>query len=338
MQNRLYIALVALVMSGCAVFAPEPVTDSPPVAPELPPAKPPPPPPTRAVPAPEPTPAPDPPAADYTATVAVILSSRALAYESVAIALDRLLENAEVYNLDDRSLSVRDAFAAIHASGAAAVVAIGLPAAVRARDFAEVPVVFAQVFNAADYDLLQGSTRGIAVMPPLDRQLERWLALTPDIRSIGAIVGSGHDSLLSEAERAADANSVTFQSRVAASDRETLYLFRRMLPQIDAFWLFPDNRILSPAVLREMLEQARRHDVHVAVFNDSLLELGATLSATTDPDDIAATIVDVLHRIEQGRLGDVPSVSPLTEVRTRVNDRLERQLRLAEGETAGTGQ
>ncbi|MEQ8204853.1 MAG: hypothetical protein RIA65_01665, partial [Woeseia sp.] len=76
--------------------------------------------------------------------IAVVLSSRARAYTGVSDALASLIDDAEVYDLTDRSLSPRDAFAAIHSSDAGAIVAIGLRAAIYARDYAEIPVVFAQ--------------------------------------------------------------------------------------------------------------------------------------------------------------------------------------------------
>jgi len=266
--------------------------------------------------------------------VAVVLSSRAPAFESVALALAGEVEDAEIYDLSDRSLSVRDAFEAIHASGASAVVAIGLRAATYARDFTELPVVFAQVFNAADAGLYRDRMRGVSVLPPLERQLAAWRELNPELGSVGAIVGDGHQILLDEAQAAADSHGMQFVYRLARSDRETLYHFTRMVPAIDGFWLFPDNRVLSANVLREMLAYARRHDVQVAVFNESLLELGASLSATPPPDDVAAAVSEVLLELEAGRFDALPPLSPLSDVSIRLGERLE-QLRLAEGQPTG---
>ncbi len=332
---RLSIVLLTLLFSGCSLLQPPPEPPPEPLPlPELPPE---PPPVVDEAPDPEPLPPPPPPPPPEPAVlkVAVVLSSRAPAFENVALALAEQLDDVEIYDLSDRSLSVRDAFDAIHNSEAGAIVAIGLRAAVHARDFAAVPVVFSQVFNIADHDLLQENIRGVAVLPPLARQLESWRELTPELDSVGAIVGAGHASLLEEAERAAAANGVTFHHRIASSDRETLYLFTRMVPEIDGFWLFPDNRILSSEVLREMLDYAVRHNVQIAVFNDSLLELGAALSATADARDIATTVREILNEFETGRLDQVPPLSPLSEIRIRLNGRLKRRLQLAESQAPG---
>ncbi|MCB1845624.1 MAG: hypothetical protein KDI09_21820, partial [Halioglobus sp.] len=267
--------------------------------------------------------------------VAVVLSSRASAYTDVSEALTGLLKDVEVYDLGDRSLSPRDAFAAIHSSNAAAVVAVGLRAAVYARDYAEVPAVFTQVFNDAENRLIGDTVRGVAAIPPLAAQLDAWLKVNPGLKGVGAIVGSGHERLLLEASDAAAGRGLAFQHRVASSDRETLYLFTRMMPNIDGFWLFPDNRVLSAGVLGEIFENASRHGVQIAIFNDSLLSLGASLSTTTDKRDIARTVVDVLRQIQSNGVETVPEYSPLHEVHVRLNDSAEEKLRLASDKSAG---
>ncbi len=317
---RLLLLLLLLQAGGCALLSPPPAE---PPGPEMP--APPPAPPQQETPAPVPAPAPVPPPepepepppapTTYAPPVAVVLSSRAPAYERVAMALADLLDNREVYDLSDRSLSPRDAFARITEFSAGAIVAIGLRAAVYARDYTDVPVVYAQVFNATDNELGGERIRGVAVLPPLDKQLSAWRDISPELASVGAIVGPGHDALLDEARRAASANDLRFEFRIANSDREALYIFNRMAPGIDAYWLFPDNRILSPTVLTEMMDYAARHGVQVAVFSDNLLELGATLSTTADEADIAQTIVLLLNRINDGDIDDVPAISPLNRMR-----------------------
>ena len=124
---------------------------------------------------------------------------------------------------------------------------------------------------------------------------------------------------------AAAAVGVKLHYRVVGSDRETLYVFNRLVPDIDGFLLFPDNRVLSRDVLREMLNYASRHRVQVAMFNDSLLPLGGTFSATAVSSDIAASVVIVLDKLTRGEGGGVPDISPLHEIQIHTNDALVRQ-------------
>jgi hypothetical protein len=101
-------------------------------------------------------------------------------------------------------------------------------------------------------------------------------------------------------------------------------LFNRLVGEIDGFWLFPDDRILSGPVLKEMLSYAAHRRVQISVFNESLLELGATLSTSTVDSDIADTIIDVLAQIASGNIDEVPAVTPLNDVQIVTNEALLR--------------
>jgi ABC-type uncharacterized transport system substrate-binding protein len=213
-------------------------------------------------------------------------------------------------------------------------VAIGLQAAEAAIAMARMPVVFSQVFNFRDHELVTDSSRGIATLPPLDLQIAAWKKIDPTMSSIGAIIGEGHDELIAEARLAAEKHGVQLHIRNAKSDRETMYLFNRIAGKIDGFWLFPDNRILSARVLRQILKSSERHRIRVTVFNESLLSMGASVSASPVAANIADTIIKVLRRIDAGDIKNVPALSPLSDVRIVTNDAVFRKLIPAESQAA----
>ena len=264
-----------------------------------------------------PTPEPDPDPGAEPVRIAILLGARTPAYESVANALAAELVEVDIYDLADRSLTPKEKVDLIRSTGTEVVVAIGIRAAEFARSIEGIPVILSQVFNLGHIDLDSDQVKGVAVLPPLDLQIAAWQAINPNLRSIGAILGTGHDRLIEEAASVAEASGVRFQHRVALSDRETLYLFTRLVPDIDGFWLFPDNRILSTTVLRQMLTYATRHQVQVAVFNDSLLPLGATISTTSVDEDVAETIITVANQLLSGAHSDVPAVTPLNKIQVR---------------------
>ena len=314
---RLLTVAGLLFLHGCALFEvePEPVEPIPEIVAE----------PEPVVAAPEPVPKPKPkPVAPPPPPpqVSIVLSSRQAAYEDVANELAARLENVAIYDLEDRSQPPVIAFRKINDSRTDAVIAIGLRAARSSVAMAQVPVIFSQVFNYQDHGLVTDKSRGVSPLPPLDAHLDAWKKLDPTLARVGMIVGSGHDSLRAEAEIAAQKYGVELQIREAASDQETLYHFKRMIHEIDGFWLFPDNRILSPRVLTEMLQQANRRHVPVAVSNDAMLGMGAAISVSTVASDIAATIVKVLERIRAGEIDALPPLTELSEVRVATNDAL----------------
>ncbi|UCG72915.1 MAG: hypothetical protein JSV45_00565 [Chromatiales bacterium] len=316
--------MLMVVGSGCSLLTPppEPVEAPPPeiVADEpaiemQPPAPAPPP--------PAPAPAPEVPLRK----TAIVVSDSRPAYREVAAELEGLLDNYTTYDLADGTSTPAGLFATIGDSDVQAVVAIGLGAARQARQFSPVPVVFCQVFNVRGHELLTDDVRGVAATPPLALQLQAWKRLDPSLEDVGLIVGEGHDELLAEARDATREAQINLHVQVARSDRETMYLFDRMIADIDGFWLFPDNRVLSRPVLQHMFTKAAQRRVQMAVFNESLLDMGAVISSTTVAADVAATTEDILERLAKGDGKTIPAMTPLSDIAIRINDELAARYR-----------
>jgi len=303
--------LATLALSGCSVFAPEP---QPAVVPDVVtvPAKVDPPQVVK-LPSPTPTPAKLPP-------VAVVLTNSQPAFLDVANALADHLDDIEMFDLSDSSQPPVSVLRLINDSDSGVVVAIGLRAAKSSVSMSNTPVIFSQVFNHQDHRLLTSNSRGVSPLAPLDAQLAAWKEVEPTLSRVGIILGAGHDTLIAEAQAAAQKHKVELHVRIAHSDQETLYLFRRMVQDIDGFWLFPDNRVLSARSLQEILEMARLGQVAVAVPNESMLAMGATISIATQAQDIAATIAGVIRKIQSEGLKNVPAISPLSAIRVVTRD------------------
>ncbi len=315
---RSSLVLLLLMLSGCALLYPEP---PPPVVTTTPEPEPEPPPPIEVprVAEPAPTVAPQAKPEMVSSHVAIVLSASLPAYVDITAELVAYLEDYNVYDLSSRNRSPRQVFSAIADSNAELVVAIGLFAAKVAKSFATLPVIFSQVFNVSENELISDEIKGVAVLPPLDLLVEAWLEMDPDIRNIGAIIGEGHEELIAEADRAMKERGIEFHYAVVQSDRETLYQYKRLIRDLDGFLLFPDNRILSRTALTEIMRDAARHDVQVAVFNDSLLQHGATFSIHSVNKDVADNITIALNEILDGNIDDVTPLIALTKMRIQTN-------------------
>ena len=328
---RFAIVIVTLAFSACSTLgpAPAPIDDEPGIVIEPPVAIAEPEPPAKPVKPPEPAGLP---------AVAIVLTSSQPAYADVAAELTRHFEDYSVYDLSDKSRPPVSVLRLINDSESRAVIAIGLRAAQSAVAMAGVPVIFSQVFNYQDHDLLNENSRGVSAMAPLDAQLAAWKKIDPAVARIGVIVGEGHDDLIAEAELVAERHDLELRVQVAHSDQETLYFFKRMIRDIDGFWLLPDNRILSGRILQEMLDEANRQRVPVVVPNETMLQIGGAISMSTVASDIAATIIDVIRQIQAGNLDRVPPVSALTEIRVATNDELLNVPTVARSSTANSGE
>lgn len=315
---RCAAVVTALALSGCSTVTPvpPPVEEQPEVVIE---------PPVEAVdtaPPAEPVKPPEPPPLPH---VAIVLTNSQPAYADVATELANRLENYDVYDLSDGTRPPVTTLRMINDSESRAVIAIGLRAAQSSVAMAAVPVVFSQVFNYQDHELLNDNTRGVAAVAPVEAQIAAWKEIDPTISRVGVIVGEGHEELLARAQLAAERFDIDLHIQVSRSDQETLYLFKRMIRRIDGYWLIPDNRILSARILQQMLEEANRQRVMVAVPNESLLEMGAAVSFSTVASDIATTILRMVRQIQAGELDRLPPLSPLSEIRVATNDEILRR-------------
>lgn len=304
-------AALLLLIAGCAaqppvVVAPEPEPVVAVPAPAPPPA--PLPPPTRRV-----TPTPPAPA-----DIAVVLDAgtqaHAIVADEIAAVLSPRLYRVARFTSDDTAAldALRDRPVTIVAVGDQAVRAArrALPAK---------PLVFCQVPNSAAALQAGGPIWGVQSMPPLALQLKSWQAVDPSLRTIALIVSAAGAALADEARRAASELATDLVVETSASDRETLYLFRRIATSVDGLWLLPDNDALSPQVLREILAYASSRGVGVLTFNEALLTRGALLTAEAVPADVAATVQRVVERVVAGRTKDLPPMTPLSAAELTIN-------------------
>jgi ABC-type uncharacterized transport system substrate-binding protein len=181
------------------------------------------------------------------------------------------------------------------------------------------PLVFCQVPNPDAALALGGPIWGVQSLPPLTLQLKSWQAIDPSLRTIALIVGASGAALAAEARRAAGELATDLLVETSGSDRETLYLFRRLAPSVDGLWLLPDNDALSPQVLRELLSYAAARGIGVLTFNEALLSRGALLTATAVPADVAATVQRVVERVAAGRTAELAPLTALSAAELVVN-------------------
>jgi ABC-type uncharacterized transport system substrate-binding protein len=314
---RLALAVSALALAACSAHAPKPVPIPEPApvdsAPEI----------VIETPQPVSSTSANIPNVPPSPAIAIVLTSGQSAYADVARELTHHFENYEVYDLSDTARPPVTVLRLINYSDSGITVAIGLRAAKSSVAMSNNPVVFSQVFNFQDHQLLNENSRGVAAVAPIDAQIIAWKEVDPTISRIGIIVGEGHEDLLREARHAAERHGVELRVHVTHSDQETLYFFRRMIRDIDGFWLLPDNRILSSRALQQIMSDAKQQRVPVLVPSESMLRLGASISISSVASDIAATIAKVIRQIQAGDLEQVPPISPLSAIRVRTNDTIQ---------------
>lgn len=217
--------------------------------------------------------------------------------------------------------------ARVRARPPAAVIAIGLPAAMAARGLRN-KVIFCQVFNYEEAALLSPSMKGVSAIPSIEAQFRLWKRIDPRLERVGVMVGPHLNDVIRAARAAARANAISLTVVPVRSDMEVRYAFRRLGAAVQGLWLLPDNRVLSRSVLREVLSYSYREGKPVLAPSLQLLTLGALMSVEPDPGDVAER---VLERVRAGAgRSDIPGpeVIPLTHARVRINRVVAKRLGL----------
>ena len=258
--------------------------------------------------------------------MAIVMSDRSPAFVDVQSEIaKRYTDRIQNYYLDgnaDKNAAVRKR---VQASDISVIVAIGLPAARMAQGLTGKHVVFCQVFNYEESNLVTPRMRGVAATPPVDDLFQTWKQLSPRLNTVGVITGRNLDDLMKEAQSAAKKHGLNLTHVEVKSDKETLYAVKRLSPKVQGLWIVPDNRVLSRAVIRDIMAYSVKQSKQVAVFSDQLLALGGLLSAETSSTDIAE---QVLLRVKKIHKDSDVGASGLTQTTIRINSVMAKRLNL----------
>ena len=298
-------AAVTLACFGCAVHAPrmaEPEGVSPDVA-EFP--------------------APELPAIDEAhrdpVPVAVILNDpNHTQLQLLQVFSARLGRPYQVFNLAWRSpASIRQQLLRL---APAQAVALGSAAYAVAAPVPGIEVLHSGVLNP------DSGTRGVDALPPFEAQLDYWLREVPEIERLGVIGGAAMQLRMTALAEACADRGIALEQRRVGSDKETLLAFRSMVPHIDGFVFLPDEQVLSPAVIQQVLSHGKRNDIQVLVYSPVMFSLGATLFLQPEPVAVAEVLIELLDHphfpASDYRFGAADPIQNVT--RMQIRSRLSR--------------
>ncbi len=223
--------------------------------------------------------------------VTLVVSSDTPAYRAVAEAFIRnwTVEVRTVWL--DQEPHADKLIHELEATPPQAVVAIGEPA-LAALSASSLPVIHAQSFQD------KHSSRGVDAMPNPAAQLRAWVAQEPAIHRIGIITGASFGGQMQALADAGTALGLEMTTRQVSSDKEVLFEFRRLVPALDGFIFLPDDSVLSPGVIQEIISHGRSNGIQFLAYNQLLQTLGAQYLVTQDAEDVAAGLVQLINNPE----------------------------------------
>jgi hypothetical protein len=190
------------------------------------------------------------------------------------------------------------------------VIALGPAALAVTREVPGLTVTYAGVLQPG------GMHRGVDALPPFATQLEYWLQIDPQIRRIGVIGSHKVRDRIAELEVTTNQLGMVLESREVTSDKEMLLAFRGMVPHIDGFVFLPDDDVLSPNVILQVMGHGKRNAVRTLVYSPVMFNLGANLYLQPDPVAVATELIDLLNASAGSPSGMDRRV--VTSMRTRV--------------------
>ena len=264
------------------------------------------------------------------ADIVLLLSDDKPAVTGVAQAIQSAYPGkVETYNLRGNRNRSAEIVPAIQYSGKKQLVAVGLLAAQVAKQHPLAKqVVFCQVPDAEEADLVTPWMKGVSAIPALSKQFRIWKLLDPNLKQVGVFTSRGMKNLASEAQAAAKANNIELVHVEVSSDREASFALRKFTGKIQGLWLAPDSRILSSDLIRDVLSYSAKKDIGVLVFSPALLKEGGLLSASPNFNEIAHL---VLKRLESAQnREDIPgeAILPLSAANMTINARVAKTLGL----------
>lgn len=259
--------------------------------------------------------------ADIThAGIILLLSNDRPPITHVANALRGLYSGKiEVFNLQDDLNRAASIASEIGDHNFAQVVAIGLLAAQVARHrLNNKQVIFCQVLNYQEFDLITPLMKGVSALPPSSPQLKKWKEVNPGLQRVGVITGVAMQPLIAEAQETAEKLGIELVHVVVKSDREAPLALARM-NNVQGLWLVPDSTILSAQAISQIMISAIKLDIQVLGFSPILLSQGALLSGTADEADIATHVIDRLRQAEGQRTMPGPAIVRLSKAKMSIN-------------------
>jgi ABC-type uncharacterized transport system substrate-binding protein len=201
------------------------------------------------------------------------------------------------------------------------VVAVGLLAAQVARQrLYSKQVVFCQVLNFEEFDLVTPWMKGVSAIPSMQRQFAVWKLLDPSLRRVGIVTGRNSRYMVAEAEAAARRAGIDLIHVEAASERAVAFAAQELYDKkIQGIWLAPDSSILSRRAVLDLMSFCVRHGVQVLAFTPALLKEGALISATSDFQEIARNVLDRLKRSTDSSVVIGEPLRPLGNARITVS-------------------
>ena len=220
------------------------------------------------------------------------------------------------------------------ANGNDLVVGIATPAAQGlASATKDLPVIMAAITDPIGANLVKdlkkpgGNITGVSDHNPAQQQVELIKALTPNVKTIGALYSSSEDNSKTQVEEFkayAEKAGLTVETFAVPSTNEIASTVNVMTSKVDAIWVPIDNTIASAFSTVVSSNQSAKKPIYPSAT--AMVEAGGLASVVVDQHDLGVATGKMIAQVLKGaKTADTP-VNVFSTGKSVINKKLAQEL------------
>ena len=220
------------------------------------------------------------------------------------------------------------------ANGNDLVVGIATPAAQGlASATKDLPVIMAAITDPIGANLVKdlkkpgGNITGVSDHNPAQQQVELIKALTPNVKTIGALYSSSEDNSKTQVEEFkayAEKAGLTVETFAVPSTNEIASTVNVMTSKVDAIWVPIDNTIASAFSTVVSSNQSAKKPIYPSAT--AMVEAGGLASVVVDQHDLGVATGKMIDQVLKGaKPADTP-VNVFSTGKSVINKKLAQEL------------
>ena len=220
------------------------------------------------------------------------------------------------------------------ANGNDLVVGIATPAAQGlASATKDLPVIMAAITDPIGANLVKdlkkpgGNITGVSDHNPAQQQVELIKALTPNVKTIGALYSSSEDNSKTQVEEFkayAEKAGLTVETFAVPSTNEIASTVNVMTSKVDAIWVPIDNTIASAFSTVVLSNQSAKKPIYPSAT--AMVEAGGLASVVVDQHDLGVATGKMIAQVLKGaKPADTP-VNVFSTGKSVINKKLAQEL------------
>ena len=165
----------------------------------------------------------------------------------------------------------------------------------------DIPIVYLMVMNPRSILSGEENITGISMNIPQEKQLLAFSKALPEIKRIGLLYDPYRSShLVNMALNACKKIGVTLIAKETYSPMDVPSLIEDMEGKIDAYWMLPDIKVITPETVEFLLLFSVENKIPLLTFSGKYVESGALMSIGIDAYDIGSQAGEMAKKILSG--------------------------------------